>query len=198
MARYPEGWNQIFETWGGHDSEMKTAVANFGVKFRLTHDLSSAAFDGDSATSDSYYILLKASLLYSAIEAWGKIVGKDHFSVADPELAKKFLSAPKSADFLNTLTKVTRSKALKNRLGGLGANESGDLFALLSAVRHGFFHPHLTANNCALSSDAELRSALLLIINSVRGALETDFAVWIQNNSRSLREKGPEGDQANL
>lgn len=53
MARHPEAWNRIFETWDWQDLDLKRALANIGVKFRLVHELNSAAFAWESPKSDS-------------------------------------------------------------------------------------------------------------------------------------------------
>lgn len=192
MGTYPDGWDKVFELLQEGDS-LRKRVANFGVKFRLTNDLSTTAFAGDSDTSDAYYVMLKASLLYSAVEAWEKIAGKPGLASANSTLAKEIRAIPRWPQFRSALLAAVDSKKLLSKLEGFSSGSNDDLMPLLAAVRHGFFHPQLTAQNSSLSLSVDLRASLLKIIEEVRQNLAAAFSSWASDTARWF-EMHSEGD----
>lgn len=192
MNSYPDGWETVFEVLQEGDS-LRKRVANFGVKFRLTNDLSTTAFAGDSDTSDAYYVMLKASLLYSAVEAWEKIAGRPGVASANSTLANELRAIPRWPQFRTALLAAVDSKKLLSKLGDFSSGSNDDLMPILAAVRHGFFHPQLTAQNSSLSLSGDLRSALLKMVEEVRQNLAAAFSLWASHTERWF-EMRSEGD----
>jgi len=186
-ARNPMGLHWVFD-YLGEDQSLRTNVANFAVKYRLVHELKSTAFDGDSATTDSYYVLLKMSILYSAIEAVAEILDKGNFESVNRELAESLIQNEKWQPFLDRLQEVVKSPNLKQELQSLG-QEGGhfNLVPLLLAVRHGFFHPRLTAQNTYLGENADLRAALLKVCETVAQDLNMAWYEWAYNRKEGAR-----------
>lgn len=186
-ARNPAGLHWVFD-YLGEDQSLRTNVANFAVKYRLVHELKSTAFDGESATTDSYYVLLKISILYSAIEAVAEILGEGNFKSVNRELAESLIQNEKWTPFVDRLQEVVKSPNLKQELQSLGqASGHFNLVPLLQAVRHGFFHPRLTAQNSYLAADATLRAALLKVCETVAQDLNMAWYEWAYNRKEGAR-----------
>jgi hypothetical protein len=192
MGTYPDGWEKVFDLLQEGDS-LRQRVANFGVKFRLTNDLSTNAFAGDSDSSDAYYVMLKASLLYSAVEAWEKIAGKPGLASANSTLANEIRAIPRWPQFRTALLVAVDSKKLLSKLEDFSSGSNDDLMPVLAAVRHGFFHPQLTAQNSSLSLSGDLRSSLLRMIEEVMQNLAAAFSSWA-NSTALWFEMHSEGD----
>jgi hypothetical protein len=180
-AKSPQGWSTIFQSLDGSPG-LRVKVADFGVKFRLAQDLRSSAFEGDSAASDSYYVLLKVSILYSAVEALERIIGKEVVSFPDWPTASQLRETEAWRPFLNKLEQVVDSKNLKESISNLGADaRHDDLRPLIQAIRHGFFHPGLTAENSTLTAQPKLRQLLLKTCDSISTMLDEIFGEWTQS-----------------
>jgi hypothetical protein len=174
----PTGWDKIFDTLA-HRPDLRVKVANFGVKYRLAQDLKSSAFEGDTAATDAYYVLLKLSILYSAIEALELIVGKGEVSICDGLTVREFRETEEWQPFLKVLDEVVSSSKLKGQLDRMG-REGGhdDLRPVFESVRHGFFHPGLTAQNSTLTANPKLRLFLLKVCDMGRIELDLIFSKW--------------------
>jgi hypothetical protein len=177
-AHSPTGWDKIFDTLA-HRPDLRVKVANFGVKYRLAQDLKSSAFEGDTAATDAYYVLLKLSILYSAIEALELIVGKGEVSICDRPTVREFRETEEWQPFLKVLDEVVSSSKLKGELDRMG-REGGhdDLRPVFESVRHGFFHPGLTAQNSTLTANPKLRLFLLKVCEMGRAELDLVFSKW--------------------
>lgn len=173
---YPTGWERVFEQIGP-SSSLRTPIANFGVKFRLVNEFRSSAFAGDSSSSDAYYVMLKTSLLYSAIEAWQIIVGTNRMDFSSSQLASELRANPKWTNLRRKLFGSLTSKKLLAKLDKFSAGESDDLLPVVAAIRHGFFHPELTAENSALSNN-HLRRTIMRVLEMVRDELSASFASY--------------------
>jgi hypothetical protein len=150
----------------------------FGSRYLLFHELSSAAFNGESAKSDSYYILLKISLAYSAIEAVEKLLGQEQLSLKDSDLAAVIQSLG-TKTFEAHLNQAISSPSLKQSLTAFFEDGApSELRPIVTAIRHGFFHPKLSATGLGLRSNLALREALLGLIGVIDGQLEESFAKW--------------------
>lgn len=194
---YPSGWRQLFEQLEPMSS-LTIPIANFGVKFRLTHELRSSAFTGDSTSSDAYYVMLKASLLYSAIEAWEGVVGKGTLAVSSSDLATELRSVPMWTGLRRKLEKSLASKKLVAKLEEFSSGQSDDLLPVIGAIRHGFFHPALTASNSSMSN-TELRKTVMRVVEGVRDSLDANFKTYVDeltdwNELCRLYEEGESGD----
>ena len=189
MTNFPAGWDGIFEILE-NEPDLRTKVANFGVKFRLFQELRSSAFEGDSATSDAYYVLLKISLQYSALEALEQIVGKRSVTVNAPDLAQLFRDTRSWSAFKERLVQTADAPKLRGRIQKLmDETSTDDLRPILEAIRHGFFHPGLTAQNSTLSASADLRKYLLILCDRARQELEIAFKTWA-DSIRAETESG--------
>jgi hypothetical protein len=177
-AHSPTGWDTIFDTLADRP-DLRVKVANFGVKYRLAQDLRSSAFDGDTNSTDAYYVLLKLSIFYSAIEALELIVGKDEVSICDRPTVREFRDTEEWQPFLKMLAEVVDSNKLKGQLDRMG-REGGhdDLRPVFQCVRHGFFHPGLTAQNSTLTANPKLRLFLLKVCEMGRAELDLVFSKW--------------------
>jgi len=177
-AHSPKGWDTIFDKLADRP-DLRVKVANFGVKYRLAQDLRTSAFEGDSATSDSYYVMLKLSIFYSAIEALEQIIGKGAVSVCDRPTVREFKETEAWQPFLKRLDEVVDSPRLKGQLERMGI-EGGhdDLRPIFESVRNGFFHPRLTAQNSTLTANSKLRLFLLRVCEMCRIELELVFFKW--------------------
>lgn len=189
MTNFPAGWDGIFEILE-NEPDLRTKVANFGVKFRLFQELRSSAFEGDSATSDAYYVLLKISLQYSALEALEQIVGKRSVTVNAPDLAQLFRDTRSWSAFKERLVQTADAPKLRGRIQKLmDETSTDDLRPILEAIRYGFFHPGLTAQNSTLSASADLRKYLLILCDRARQELEIAFKTWA-DSIRAETESG--------
>lgn len=198
MEVYPSGWKQIFELLEPHSS-LQIPIANFGVKFRLTHELTSSAFAGDSTSSDAYYVMLKASLLYSAIEAWELVAGKGTLAVSSSDMAAELRSVPKWTGLRRKLQESLTSKKLLAKLDEFSSGQSDDLLPVIGAIRHGFFHPALTASNSSMSN-TQLRKTVMRVVENVRDSLDANFKKYVDevanwNELCRLYEESESGDE---
>lgn len=179
---HPEGWDGIFEALRA-DSDLPELVANFGVKYRLVEQLSSTAYEGDGPASDSYYIMTKMAIFFASVEAWEKITGKGSSTFSDAQLATD-LRSPRWTGFFEKLSSTVSSENLKRKLASLQSGLSDDLLPLVEAVRHGFFHPRLTAASSGLAPNPELRKLLLRVVEVSRRELSQIFGVWAEETKR--------------
>lgn len=168
-------------------------VSNFGSKLKLSQSLSTTSFDGGEHSSDSYYVLLKLALLYSAAEGWERLIGKGQFSVSDQELAESLASDPAWKHFREKLLSVITSQGLKNSLQAFYDRQTSDLVPILTAIRHAFFHPGLTATNSTLVAKPKLRQLLLQAHARVERALLESFEEW-STKMQSWHELETQGD----
>jgi len=166
------------------NSIIRQLVSNFGSKLKLSQTLSTSSFEGGHDSSDSYYVLLKLALLYSAVEAWERLTGKGLFMVSDQELSESLAGDPAWKHFWERLMSVTSSSKLKTSLQAFYDRETSDLIPLLTAIRHGFFHPGLTATNSTLVAKPKLRELLLKTHARVEGALIESFEDWASKMER--------------
>lgn len=178
QSRWPLAWGFIFSALED-GSELKSKVANFGVKFRLVQDLKSSAFDGDTNATDSYYVLLKTSLLYSAIEALDSVIGRSEVSICDRSSVRELRSTPDWQEFLAKLNDIIEKPSLKKEFDLMGLeNGHDDMRPLFEALRHGFFHPRLTAENSTLTTKPRLRQFLLKTCDFALQELDNLFYAW--------------------
>lgn len=175
------------------NSIIRQLVSNFGSKLKLSQSLSTKSFEGGEHSSDSYYVLLKLALLYSAVEGWERLTGKGLFSVPDQQLADSLVSDPAWKHFREKLLSVTTSPRLKTSLQAFYDSQSSDLVPILTAIRHAFFHPGLTATNSTLVSKPKLRELLLQIYARVEGALLESHEQWA-TKMQSWHDLSSEGD----
>jgi tetratricopeptide (TPR) repeat protein len=175
------------------NSIIRQLVSNFGSKLKLSQTLSSSSFEGGQDSSDSYYVLLKLALLYSAVEGWERLTGKGLFVVSDPELSELLASDPAWKHFRERLMSVISGPKLKKSLQAFYDGETSDLIPLLTAIRHGFFHPGLTATNSTLVAKPKLRELLLRTYARVEGALIESFESWASKMD-SWDDLSSEGD----
>ena len=175
------------------NSIIRQLVSNFGSKLKLSQSLSTKSFEGGEHSSDSYYVLLKLALLYSAVEGWERLAGKGLFSVPDQHLADSLVSDPAWKHFREKLLSVTTSPRLKTSLQAFYDSESSDLVPILTAIRHAFFHPGLTATNSTLVAKPKLRELLLQTHARVEGALLKSFDDW-STKMQSWHDLSSEGD----
>ena len=175
------------------NSIIRQMVSNFGSKLKLSQSLSTKSFEGGEHSSDSYYVLLKLALLYSAVEGWERLAGKGLFSVPDQHLADSLVSDPAWKHFREKLLSVTTSPRLKTSLQAFYDSESSDLVPILTAIRHAFFHPGLTATNSTLVAKPKLRELLLQTHARVEGALLKSFDDW-STKMQSWHDLSSEGD----
>ena len=175
------------------NSIIRQLVSNFGSKLKLSQSLSTTSFEGGEHSSDSYYVLLKLALLYSAVEGWERLIGKGQFSVLDQELARSLASDPAWKHFREKLLASITSQGLKNSLKAFYDLESFDLMPILTAIRHAFFHPGLTATNSNLVAKPKLRQLLLQIYAQVEKALLESFESW-SKKMQSWHELATVGD----
>jgi len=166
------------------NSIIRQLVSNFGSKLKLSQTLSTSSFEDGQDSSDSYYVLLKLALLYSAVEAWERLTGKGLFIVSDQELSDLLAGDPAWKHFRERLMSVTSSSKLKSSLQAFYDRETLDLIPLLAAIRHGFFHPGLTATNSTLVAKPKLRELLLRTHARVEAALLESFEDWASKMER--------------
>ena len=160
------------------NSIIRQLVSNFGSKLKLSQALSTSSFEGGEHSSDSYYVLLKLSLLYSAVEGWERLTGKGLFSVIDKDLADSLASDSAWKHFREKLLSVTSSAKLRTSLQAFYDRETSDLIPILTTIRNAFFHPGLTATNSTLVSKPKLRQLLLQTCARVESALLESFEDW--------------------
>ena len=186
---------QIHKTYPAipENSIIRQLVSNFGSKLKLSQSLSTTSFQGGQHSSDSYYVLLKLALLCSAVEGWERLIGKGQFSVLDQELARSLASDPAWKHFREKLLASITSQGLKNSLQAFYDLESFDLMPILTAIRHAFFHPGLTATNSNLVAKPKLRQLLLQIYAQVEKALLESFESW-SKKIQSWHELATVGD----
>lgn len=175
------------------NSIIRQLVSNFGSKLKLSQSLSTSSFGGGEQSSDSYYVLLKLALLYSAVEGWERLTGKGLFSVPDEPLANALASEPAWKHFREKLLSVTTSPRLKNSLKAFYDGETSDLIPILTAIRHAFLHPGLTATNSTLVAKPKLRELLLQTYARVEGSLLESFEDW-STKMQSWHELASAGD----
>lgn len=200
MVGNPSSWNELFGQLEP-DSSLKTTIAIFGEKFRLLHELQPSAFAGDSASSDAYFVMLKASLLHSAIEAWEAVVGKSVVVASSPELAEELRSNPEWASLGRKLKQALTSEKLLAQFDEFSSGQSHDLLPFVGSIQNSFFHPELTAKNSSMSNP-ELRRTVHRVVDSVRDALDAsvskyadDLKGW-NDLSRLYKDGGMEDAEA--
>lgn len=176
------------------NSIIRQLVSNFGSKLKLSQSLSASSFEGGEQSSDSYYVLLKLALLYSAVEGWERLTGKGLFSVPDEQLANALTSEPAWKHFREKLLSVTTSPRLKTSLQVFYDGQTSDLILILTAIRNAFFHPGLTATNSTLVAKPKLRELLLQTYVRVESALLESFEDW-STKMQSWHELASAGDE---
>ncbi|SCX03441.1 hypothetical protein [Candidatus Aquiluna sp. UB-MaderosW2red] len=160
------------------NSILRQLVSNFGVKLKLAQNLSTATFEGGKESTDSYYVMLKISLLIAALEAWERLSGKGTVIVNDGDLSKSLASEPSWKHFREKLISLATSPQLRGSVQRFYDGDHQNLVPLLTTIRHGFFHPGLTATNSTLISRPKLREALLDCFTRVEAHLLEAFDQW--------------------
>ena len=134
------------------------------------------------ATASSYFVLLKLSLAYSALEALESLTGKNSIRVRD----QRFHIALSQHQFDKLIQHLIY--AAKNQVRPtdgelekyLVDKPDEDLTAIVKHSRHAVFHASITPNSLRLQNSIERRDLLLGLANSTILACESAFDTYVK------------------
>ena len=180
-VRRPSGWRAFWEHTCEDQRTVKLASL-FGSRYSLFSELKSSAFDSAPDKADSYYILLKIALAYSAYEAFTNLSGSRKFEIRDLVLAHQ-IRVNGSAKFSHSLSSAIENKKLKARLDSFFLDEAdSDLTPVITAIRHGFFHPAMSASGLGLVQSKRFRAVLLMLVVALDNHIQLHFAEWSEQH----------------
>jgi len=135
------------------------------------------------ATAESYFVLVKLALAYSALEALESLTGKNSVRVTD----KLFHHALCQGQFeqliqhLIAAAKDQRRPTDEELAKYMGLEAPQDLTPIVKHSRHAVFHASATPNSLKLQSSPERRRLLLGLANSTLAACENSFDRFVSS-----------------
>jgi len=156
------------------------------ARYRARHQLATAIRnlpirELSTATVESYFVLVKLSLAYSAVEAVESLVGRNSVQVRDDEFHK----ALEDGQFDRLIKHLIIAAEAQSRptdgelLAFCKATAPMDLRPLVKHARHVVFHASVTPSSLRLQSSPERRRLLLGLTNSTLEACERAFCRFV-------------------
>lgn len=143
------------------------------------------------ATAESYFVLMKLALAYSALEALESLIGKNSIRVTD----RQFHHALCHGQFEKLIQHLIAAAKNQHRsTDGELAKFSGlsmpqDLTPIVKHSRHAVFHASATPNSLQLQSSPERRRLLLGLANSTLAACEKSFDRFVSGVRQRPRSR---------
>lgn len=150
MGESPSSWRKYVRL---HKPHLSDESSQFCARYRLAHTYSGSVFDGLTANTQSAYSeLIRAGLIYSVIETYGRLTRgknwKGHFSVIDKAKAEK-LRGP-SFSKMHEMLHENLDPGPRRKHESFRDGETDDLVNFYAGLRHLVFHGHATAYGAGL------------------------------------------------
>lgn len=158
-------------------------ASRYRARLKLASSFREIVLDNISpATASSYFVLLKLSLAYSALEALESLTGKNSIRVTD----QRFHAALSQHLFDALIQHLV--DAAKNQVRPTDAElekflvdkPDEDLTSIVKHSRHAVFHASITPNSLKLQNSSERRELLLSLANSTLLACERAFDAYVK------------------
>ena len=157
--------------------------ARYRARLKLAKGLRNLPLsDVSEATTESYFVLLKLSLAYSALEALESLVGRGSIQVIDD----RFHSALELGQFDRLVKHLVAAakdqpRATDAELRAFcGSPIPKDLRPLVKHARHVVFHASVTPYSLKLQGSPERRKMILGLANATLDACEQSFTRYVQ------------------
>jgi hypothetical protein len=165
-------------------------AARYRARYKVAANLRSLPLDGlSNATAESYFVLVKLSFAYSAVEALESLTGKNSLEIEDPDFHEA-LAGGKLERFMRHLLEAARSQA---RSTGpelepfLQSNPPKNIRAIVKHARHVVFHASITPSAIGLQGSTMRRQLILGLANATLAACEKKLRVFAKSLSHRPR-----------
>ena len=193
-------WNKILKIKAQLTQEQFALLAKYKARSVYARNLESAPVSGLSKeTSDGYFVMLRLSLAYTAIEMLDKATGNSHAI----EIRSHKFTAALSAGFFDGLLEAIRKSTPANKKAKVeiqiedllsGNDTNCDLLVLMELSRHLMFHGAFSPNETSLVSSSRRRRLVSLLAFDALDAADSFLEKWVSKRvTKSKRAKNNRG-----
>jgi len=175
----PSSWKKFVALKSSYNASEFAAFARYRARYKLAHGLDSITVDGLSQTTEeSYFVALRVTLAYTALESLEKALSVGPGTqVIDEELLGQLLDKRNSEMCKALLMSIDPDRHAKERkkFQKLLDGESKNLRFAAYAIRNLMAHGVLTANRLGLDKARARRQLLDELANCVLAAADARF-----------------------
>jgi hypothetical protein len=196
----PKTWNRILRVRSSIPDDTFSLLSKYRARTAylqsLTHGESEVLTKG---TSEAYFVFLKLSLTYTAIELLHKATGSTNtFSIKYPQISVE-LTSGKFQKLTDQILKATPSKEREKVSGYIrsitdpSANlDEVNLQRFVALCRHLMFHGSFSPSGSGLSKSRRQRNLLLGLANASNEQADIFLDKWVQKRQLKLdRQRKP-------
>lgn len=181
-AAEPSAWSSFIKYKDRVSATEFAKGAQYRARFKLATGFRNLLLsDVSPATAESYFVLIKLSLAYSAIEAVEALVGRNSVQVLDDEFHRA-LELGHFERFLKHLMLAASSQARPTDLELIDFSSGAvpkNLRPLVKHSRHVVFHASVTPSSLKLQNSPERRRLLLGLANATLDSCEQAFKRYV-------------------
>lgn len=177
---YPKGYSKYAAIQKALGSKPETNAAKFAARYKFAGQLNSIELlDFGAEAQETYAVVLRLSLAYSAFEQLEALLGRTNIAIVRADLANMLRSAPvtKFRDFLLMESRESLRKELKRFFETPGDN---NLSPVYRAIRHAMFHGSLNPSRSGLTSKTS-RILVLELDKSLFKFMDVEFEKYLHS-----------------
>ena len=186
MPKSPTSWSRYLKFQNGEPTH---SAAQFRARFRMAKSYSGSMFDGLASNSQiAYSELIRAGLIYSVVETYGRMTLGRHWnqklSIVDKCISDT-LRALGFAD-MHKMLSANLEPTAKRRHDVFVSGEVDDLVVFYAGLRHMVFHGHATAYGAGLPKSKKTIAVLQETSIWLLEQIDDLFTAYVDN----LEDKG--------
>ena len=165
------------------DAEELACARQVAARINLAQGLRAVEIDSlGQASLDSYFVLLKLSLAYSAADAMKTLDASWNVKVIDPSMQQALAKGTFEALLVHLRLNSDRQKNSNSKeLAGFGPGQANEeLITLVKHCRHVVFHASAAPKTIGLAASKQRRALLLGLANATLSAVESTFRNWLR------------------
>ena len=187
----PSSWRKYLALELSHESTDFAAFSRYRARYKLAQGLDSITVEGLSqATTDSYFVALRVTLAYTALESLEKALSVGPGTQVNEEKLLEKLLAKRNSEMckalLQSIDPRTHSKE-HEKFQKLLSGESKNLRSAAYAIRNLMAHGVLTANRLGLDKSKTRRKLLEDLADCVLTAADTRFTKHVSSKGTSIK-----------
>jgi hypothetical protein len=183
MESSPKSWSRYVDKMASTGGKPQAKFSRFRARFILARNLESISIaELSEGTSDAYFVVLRLTLAFTALEALENAIGcKNQIRVRDDTLAIQIRSRhPKMISAIETSLRYNGSMEMKESLAKFTANESDDLLPFVYGLRNLMAHGQFTPTHFGLTN-APMRIKLINeLTDATLDALDDRFSQFVR------------------
>lgn len=181
----PSSWKKLVALKSSYTASEFAALSRYRARYKLAQGLDSITVGGLSqATVESYFVALRVTLAYTALESLEKALSAGPGTqVLDSNLLKQLLDERNSEMCKALLTSIDPHKHPNERkkFQKLLCGESKNLRFAAYAIRNLMAHGVLTANRLGLENSKARRQLLNDLADCILNAADNKFSNHVNN-----------------